>query len=198
MGVRQPIPQNIPSAISQEAVETPVRPAQVIPSPEPKRRTNKPMGSSSGSAFSLKSAIKDIKKDLVEEEVLRNDLPREKYELSDIQNFWNKFLERLKLEQNIPAYNALSTTTIYVEENNVITLEFISASSESEFETYKNRIINGLRNSIKNFYFTIEVKYSAQEAKSHILTSKQKFEALVLKNPVLLKLKEEFGLDLYE
>lgn len=102
------------------------------------------------------------------------------------------------MEQSIPAFNALATTTINLKENNVIQLEFISASSEAEYEIYKSRIMNGLREAINNYYFTIDVKLSEAEAKNHILSTKQKFEAFVKKNPTILKLKEEFGLDLYE
>ena len=158
------------------------------------------MGISSGSAFSLKNVINHTtkEKESEEEEILRDDLPRNTYTLEAVQAFWNKFLEKLKIENNIPSYNALATTTIHLKEENIIVLEFISASSETEYEIYKNRIMNGLRSAINNYYFTIEVTFSKSEAKSHILTSKQKFETFVEKNPTILKLKEEFGLDLYE
>lgn len=168
------------------------------PNPNENRRVSKPLGTANGSAFSLKKIVEEKKEAAPEEEILRNDLPRNPYTLEDVQNFWNKFLEKLKVENNIPSYNALATTTIHLKEDNIIVLEFISASSESEYEIYKNRIMNGLRNAIKNFYFTIEIAFSQSEAKSHILTSKEKFDAFVQKNPTILKLKEEFGLDLYE
>lgn len=166
--------------------------------PYENRRVAKPLGTTSGSAFSLKKIVEEKKEVPAEDEVLRNDLPRNAYTLEDVQAFWNKFLEKLKIENNIPSYNALATTTIHLKEDNIIVLEFISASSESEYEIYKNRIMNGLRNAIKNFYFSIEITFSQAEAKSHILTPKEKFEAFVQKNPIILKLKEEFGLDLYE
>ena len=146
----------------------------------------------------MKKAIEDVKDLVQEEEILRNDLPRKEYTIENVEAFWNKFLEKLKVENNVASYNALATTTIHLKENNVIVLEFISASSETEYEIYKNRIMNGMRNALQNFYFSIEIKFSETEAKSHILTPKQKFEAFVAKNPIILKLKEEFGLDLYE
>ena len=163
------------------------------------KRASKPLGSSNGSAFSLKNVINESNEKLeAADEILRDDLPRDNYTLEQVEGFWNKFLDGLKIEHSIPAYNALATTTINLLDNNVIQLEFISASSEAEFEIYKSRILNGLRGAINNFYFTIDVKQSEAEAKSHILTTKQKFEAFVEKNPTILKLKEEFGLDLYE
>ena len=147
----------------------------------------------------MKNVINNSNEKLeAEEEVLRDDLPRETYTLEQVENFWNKFLDRLKIEHSIPAYNALATTNIKLLDDNVIQLEFISASSEAEYEIYKSRIMNGLRGAINNFYFTIDVKLSETEAKSHILTTKQKFELFVKKNPAILKLKEEFGLDLFE
>lgn len=166
--------------------------------PNANRRVNQPLGTSRGSSFSLKNARIEKQDNGAEEEVYRDDLPRNPYTIEQVKGFWSKFLDRLKIEHNIPAYNALSTTEIHLKEDNIIQLEFISASSETEFEIYRNRIMNGLRNAIQNFYFTIEVKFSEAEAKSHILTTKEKFEKFAAKNPVILRLKEEFGLDLYE
>lgn len=156
------------------------------------------MGQSSGSAFSLKNVIQTTKVEEEKEEIFRDDLPRNPYTLEAVEIFWNKFLEKLKNENNIPSYNALATTTISLKEDNIIVLEFISASSETEYDIYKNRIMNGLRAELKNYYFTIEVQFSMSEAKNHILTAKQKFDLFVEKNPTILKLKEELGLDLYE
>ena len=191
-----PVSQSKPTEVNTASQPTKAVPAP--PNPYENRRVAKPLGTANGSAFSLKKIVEDKKETSQEQEVLRDDLPRNPYTIEDVQNFWNKFLEKLKVENNIPSYNALATTTIHLKEDNIIVLEFISASSESEYEIYKNRIMNGLRNAIKNFYFTIEIAFSQTEAKSHILTSKEKFEAFVQKNPTILKLKEEFGLDLYE
>lgn len=179
-------------------VESPInRTEEVVHSPM-RERVNKPLGQRRNSAFSLKSAIQDLQEKKEEEEVLKDDLPRNSYTVEAVKAGWNKFLDQLKTEHNIPAYNALSTTEIALKEDNVIELEFISASSESEFETYRKRIVNHLRGALQNYYFKIEIKFSEAEAKSHILTTKQKFELFVEKNPIMLKLKDEFGLDLYE
>ena len=163
------------------------------------KRVSKPLGSSNGSSFSLNMIVNDKKTGTnIEDEVIGDNLPNDDYTIEQVQQFWTKFLDRLKMEHSIPAYNALATTTISLKDQNIIELEFISASSEAEYDMYKSRIINGLRNAINNFYFKIEVVLSQAEAKSHILTTKQKFEAFVEKNPTILKLKEEFGLDLFE
>ena len=89
------------------------------------------------------------------------------------------------------------TTNLEVIENEII-FEFSSHSSEQEFEVYRDRIRNSLRTQLKNYYFMIQIKLSEKEAENHILSKKDKFQKLSDKNPLLLKLKEEFGLDLYE
>ena len=110
---------------------------------------------------------------------------------------WKRFLDRLKVEHNIPSYNALMTTNLEME-NDEIVFEFSSHSSEQEFGEYRDRIRNSLRAHLKNHYFGIQIRFSEKEAENHILSKKEKFEKLSEKNPILLKLKEEFGLDLYE
>ncbi|WP_313579731.1 hypothetical protein [Chishuiella sp.] len=132
------------------------------------------------------------------EEILRNDLPREKFTLEQVNESWKRFLDRLKIEHNIPTYNALMTTKLDIINENEIIFEFSSHSSKQEFEEYKDRIRNSMRAHLKNHYFTIEIKFSEREAENHILSKKEKFEKLSTQNPVLLKLKEEFGLDLFD
>ena len=183
---------------------TPVAPPKVatsVPSPvvEKNVRANKPLGSNRGSAFSLKMVIQDQNgEDSLDNEVLRDDLPREAYTIEQVDAYWAKFLKQIKSQNSIPAFNALETTKISLKEENIIEFEFISASSELEFENYKNRIVTGLRTELRNHYFTIEIKFAEGEAKSHILNNKQKFELFVAKNPSIALLKDELGLDLFE
>ncbi|MCA4810140.1 hypothetical protein IF128_10385 [Empedobacter stercoris] len=160
-------------------------------------RASKPIKTSGNSSFSLKMALPGAKVQEHQEEILRDDLPREKFTLEQVKEGWKRFLDRLKIEHNIPSYNALMTTELGLEGDEII-FEFSSHSSEQEFEEYRDRIRNSLRAFLKNHYFTIQIKFSEKEATNHILSNKEKFKLLSDKNPVLLKLKEEFGLDLYD
>ncbi|MEG0695887.1 MAG: DNA polymerase III subunit gamma/tau [Algoriella sp.] len=160
-------------------------------------RASKPIKNNGLGSFSLKMALPGNKVEEFQEEILRNDLPREKFTIDQVKESWQKFLDRLKIEHNIPSYNALMTTNLEVIENEII-FEFSSHSSEQEFEVYRDRIRNNLRTQLKNHYFAIQIKLSEKEAENHILSKKDKFQKLSDKNPLLLKLKEEFGLDLYE
>lgn len=156
------------------------------------------MRKTGASSFSIKKRVEDEKTpDQVEEEVLTDGLPKDPFTVEQVNDFWLKFLERLKVEHNIPAHNALSGTDIAVY-NEEIVFEFVSQSSEGEFDLYKNRIRNGLRNHLNNHYFTIRIQLSEKEVQNHILTNKEKFDRLLEKNSSLLRLKEEFGLDLFD
>ena len=104
-----------------------------------------------------------------QEEILRNDLPREKFTLDQVKEGWKRFLDRLKIEHNIPSYNALMTTELGLEGDEII-FEFTSHSSEQEFEEYRDRIRNSLRAFLKNHYFSIQIKFSEKEATNHILS----------------------------
>ncbi|WP_413532307.1 hypothetical protein [Empedobacter brevis] len=160
-------------------------------------RAAKPIKTNRNSSFSLKMALPGAKVEEDQEEILRNDLPREKFTLDQVKDGWKRFLDRLKIEHNIPSYNALMTTNLDLVDDEII-FEFTSHSSKQEFEEYKDRIRNSLRVFLKNHYFSIQIKFSEKEAENHILSNKEKFDKLLDKNPILLKLKEEFGLDLYD
>ncbi len=188
------IPQNgqTPQQVNTQHVKTSV-------SEEVKEytRASKPIRTNGNSSFSLKMVLPGAKVEEHQEEILRNDLPREKFTLDQVKEGWKRFLDRLKIEHNIPSYNALMTTELGLEGDEII-FEFTSHSSEQEFEEYRDRIRNSLRAFLKNHYFSIQIKFSEKEATNHILSNKEKFEKLSDKNPILLKLKEEFGLDLYD
>jgi len=181
----------------QNTSHLPIKKVEVAQEEKEFIRATKPIKSKTNSSFSLKMTLPGAKVELHQEEVLREDLPREMFNLEQVKQGWNQFLNRLKNNHSVPSYNALMTTELNVDEGEIV-FEFTSHSSGQEFEVYRDDIRNSLRAHLKNYYFGIQIKYSEKEAENHLLSNKEKFQLLSDKNPILLKLKEEFGLDLYE
>lgn len=171
------------------------------PEPQPQiipelKRADKPIltqKKSSGS-FNLKTIF-----DIVEEEkpVIENpkDLPSEAFTEADFLKVWNEFLENLKKQNKIPAYNALHTAKISLKENSCISFKFSSLSLSSEFDLQKENLMPTMREKLRNHFIEFEVSIEAEPTQSYVKSKAEIFREMAEKNPVLLKMKNDFGLD---
>lgn len=149
----------------------------------------KPAGS-----FNLKTIF-----DKVEEEkpVVQNprDLPSEKFTEGDVSQAWDEFLENLKIRNEVPAYNALHTARISLKGDSCICFEFSSLSLASEFDLKKEGLMTAMRERLNNHFITFEVNIDSETTQNYVKSKAEIFREMAEKNPVLLKMKNEFGLD---
>lgn len=109
---------------------------------------------------------------------------------------WNEFVENLKIQNKIPAYNALHTAKVSLRDELKIIFEFSSLTLASEFDLQKDALMRTLREKLKNHYIEFEVHIEAKSAQNFIKSKMEIFQEMAEKNPILLKMKNEFGLDL--
>lgn len=146
-------------------------------------------------SFNLKTIFDKVEeeKPVIEN---RNDLPKEPFDLEKLMNVWNEFLNDLKSQNKIPAYNALHTAVISLTAPHIITFKFSSLSLSSEFDLQKDVLMLKMREDLQNHYIEFEVRISQAESNQNYIKSKAEiFKEMAEKNPVLLKMKNEFGLD---
>ncbi len=108
---------------------------------------------------------------------------------------WNEFLDNLSKANKIPAYNALHTGIVQLKENFKIQFEFTSASLAGEFELEKDNLMRFLREKLNNHQIEFDIKIQHDPSKKYVKTNQEKFMDMAEQNPILLKMKEEFGLD---
>lgn len=127
----------------------------------------------------------------------RSNLPKENFTETQFMTVWNEFVENLKTQKQIPAYNALHTAKITMENELKINFEFSSLTLSVEFDLQKDVLMRTLRQKLNNHYIEFEVQISkSEETKTYIKTKTDIFKEMAEKNPILLKMKNEFGLDL--
>lgn len=106
-------------------------------------------------------------------------------------------MENLKSKKQIPAYNALHTAKVSIAEDLKVNFEFSSLSLSAEFDLQKDALVRSIREKLKNHYIEFEVTIAQTEIVQNYIKSKSEiFKEMAEKNPVLLKMKNEFGLDL--
>ncbi|MDD3458052.1 MAG: hypothetical protein PHO74_01045 [Weeksellaceae bacterium] len=157
-------------------------------------RAAKPTGLKPETSFNLKNLFESFEEEVNEEELDR-DLPSEEFNEEELKSLWERFLEDLKSENKIPTYNALYNGKIGLKEDFQVMIEFISSSIVHEFENHKERLVSFLRRELNNYSLDITVTISESESENFIKSNSEIFKDMVKQNPIVLKLKNELGLD---
>lgn len=146
-------------------------------------------------SYSLKNIFNKVEEEKTEAETNQN-LPQEPFAEEQLLKLWQAFLEQLKIENKIPSYNALLTAKVKLLDNFQIEFVFSSLSTSEEFTAKKERLILELRQKLNNHSIEFVTRIDNSQTKSYIQTKPEIFMEMAKKNPLLLKLKNEFGLDL--
>lgn len=109
----------------------------------------------------------------------------------DLNRVWNEFAEQKK--KQVAEYHLLKQP--YSFQNNVITLSLTNPVEEPLLQSIKLDLLTHLRNNLENNLIQLNSTLTQHETKRMAYTNKEKFEALVDKNPLLKTLQEKFGLD---
>lgn len=138
--------------------------------------------------------------DKVEEEkpVVENfdDRPKENFTKEDLVKAWNEFLSQLQSENKIPAFNALQSGNIDLKENFLIEFTFSSLTLSNEFDLNRVELMKFFREKFNNYGIDFKVVITESAAKNFIKSKAELFKEMAEVNPILLKMKEELGLDL--
>jgi len=110
---------------------------------------------------------------------------------SELIRVWNEFAELRKTQ--VAEYHLLKQAFTF--SNNVISLTLTNPVEEPLLHTIKSDLLTYLRDNLNNDLIQLDYHFTQFETKRVAYTNKEKFEALVQKNPSLKKLQEKFGLD---
>ena len=124
----------------------------------------------------------------------------EKYEASSeplseasLKNSFKNFQTQQKGKISALASNAL--TNDFTLENERISFKLTNPLEVDAIESVKADLVVYLRNSFKNEDIQLTYEVSSANAVDRPYTPKEKFEAMMKKNPSLAKMKEIMGLD---
>lgn len=80
-------------------------------------------------------------------------------------------------------------------DNHAITVNITNEALESTFERIRGKVLEKLRNTLKNDFIQLRGQIAELEKKQMLYTDKEKFEHLKNKYPALKDLQDRFGLD---
>jgi len=108
-----------------------------------------------------------------------------------LQSAWAEFAELRK--NQVAEYQLLRRDITF--EPPVITVTLANPVEETLLENFKRELLQFLREKLKNTDLSIIPVQQTQQQQKVVYTSREKFEHLAAKNPLLHQLKERLGLD---
>lgn len=123
-------------------------------------------------------------------------MPKDEFTAEELKRAWDEFLKKLHTDHKIPAYNALQSGKIELKDKFLIEFEFSSSSSSNEFDLQRENLMRFLREKFNNYGIEFKVKVVENLTQNFIKSKAEIFKELAEKNPILMKMKEEFGLDI--
>ncbi|MFV0304839.1 MAG: hypothetical protein ACK5IC_05105 [Moheibacter sp.] len=82
-----------------------------------------------------------------------------------------------------------------MKDNHQINFQFNSASLLKEFDLQKEDLVKFLREKLNNHTLDFHTEVVHDDSKNFVKSKAEIFKEMAEKNPILLKMKEELGLD---
>ena len=145
------------------------------------------------------SSIKEKKdwKDKKENTIIIKNEKKEDFNEKDLLDIWNQYyiLKKKKMQQNIASILKINNPKL--KENYSIEFEVPSEINKVELEKELFEILDFLKYKLNNSMIKIKIIVNElEQKKSFIYSDEEKFKKFVETNSLIMKLKDEFGLEL--
>jgi len=155
------------------------------------------LGAKPETAFNLKNLFDNVESENAES-VDNSEKATDEFSFETLDNHWKEFLEKLRTENKIVSFNALQSGKLVLKDNFKIEIEFNSSALIFEFDQIKERLTLFLRERLNNEVFELIPVQVEGESVNYIKSKSEIFREMAERNPNLLKLKNELGLDYNE
>lgn len=160
----------------------------IVEQPKPEVKiTQQPLGMSKSSGLSIKKYIENSEK---EEEItveIEEDLPQNPFTEEILQAEWQRFLQRLAIENTL-VFSAINAFELHKIGEGEIEVSYSSDTAKKEFESIENEFFGPFKQKVN--HYKIMVSYKKNEAlKREFLTKRKIFENLAEINPLLKDLE---------
>ncbi len=148
------------------------------------------------SALSLKSVQqkRQIQEEQKNREVKTEKLPEEPFSETDLQLAWKEYARLLekKGEHIIASHLDMVLPTF---KNKTIHVTYPNETIKVELERSQQYLLNFISKKLNNYSISLTIEVNENEQKNYVYTTREKFEKLREKYPVMNELKKSFDLD---
>lgn len=132
-----------------------------------------------------------MSKEVVTDEKPKSSSPDKPFTDDELSEAWSKLAESRK--DQAATYQLLSRG--YLREGNTLVIHLNNPVEEPLLQSMKTDLVSYLRESLSNNSLQLRSLMFEVAANKMIYTNKEKFEAMAQKNPLLLEMRDKFGLD---
>ncbi|MCA6378677.1 MAG: hypothetical protein IM606_07385 [Cytophagales bacterium] len=132
-----------------------------------------------------------MSKEVVADEKPKSSSPDRPFTDDELSEVWGKLAESRKDQAAI--YHLLCRG--YLREGNTLIIHLNNPVEEPLLQSLRTDLVSYLRESLGNNSLQMRSLMVEMAANKMIYTNKEKFEAMAQKNPLLLELRDKFGLD---
>jgi len=149
------------------------------------------------SGLSLKSIKAKKEHEIKQMEVVvdEENLPTDAFTYEDFMGYWNSFIKQLEEKGQFNLASILSIDTPKVE-GTTIYLEFPNATNKVEVERQQYDLMMFLKKSLNNYELQLSIDVNEEMEKQYAYTTREKYEKLLEKNPMIETLRKTFDLDI--
>ena len=175
---------------AQQQASKPDDVSQPIPKPQPEKEKTV-------SAFSLKSIEKKaaLKKELQAKKTPQEKLPTKSFTENDIHLAWKEYTKLLEKKGERILVSHLNMQLPEVK-GTVLHVTFPNDTIKVELEKAKGKLLNYIRHKVENHEVTLEISVNETAEKRYAYTTREKFELLKEKYPIVDEMRKTFDLDI--
>ncbi|MFV0530128.1 MAG: hypothetical protein ACK5MD_01660 [Flavobacteriales bacterium] len=140
----------------------------------------------------------EAKEEIVKLQKDTEDLPKDKFEQSQVETLWKEYLDELKKSDDFVIFNALNHVKVVLKEESELWFHVTSNATLEEFNKQRNTINYKFKHGLNNHFIQLKTKIVAIESGKILYNPKEKYEYLVKKNPNLEVLRKNLDLDIYD
>lgn len=145
------------------------------------------------------TVVKENKEDIVREKSIdtnSDDFKNARTILPDeLLAAWKEYAEKISYGQPI-LYSTLCNNKPQITDDFIITFEVKNSIQKTEIETKKSELLSFLREKLQNRFLRLEVKTNPDIKDARPYSPEEIFKAMAQKNPNLIKLKNNLGLEI--
>ena len=173
-----------------------------LASPQPKKEVSntaekQPVKEDTVSAFSLKSIHKKaaIKKEQASKNPVQEELPNDKFSENDVHLAWKEYTKLLekKGERILVSHLNMQLPTV---KGTVLHVTFPNDTIKQELKIGESNLLNFIRKKINNHAITLHIEVNESAEKRYAYTTREKFELLKEKYPIVDEMRKTFDLDI--
>ncbi len=120
----------------------------------------------------------------------------EEYTETQVLAAWDDYAKHIKKRGNHNLASIIGAKMPVLKENHILFIEMPTATMKLELERAQGPLIGYIRKHIKNDLLELTIEMNETAAKNYVFTTREKFEKLNEKNPLLEKLRKTFDLDI--